>query len=454
MKRIGLVCIVIHLILVFSLCTFFTGSKKTGFKEMKSNALQLILLPIQGTRADFHREPVRAYVTRDGEKQKNPCFLLKVTGTAPGTRIYWSYRYESGPYNPQKTLPFEPFMQYENHQYNHWTDSSVSNDKGESWVKVRTSCYAGDRFQFGLVFKQHVAGFKDEDSMSIRFRNSILRSQPVVIWKRIFFENPKILKNVSFSQKTWDYVRQNLELLNIECQGTFQPITIDPADPRLFYYFYTHPDDPLRGKGKDPRYGPAGYGPKEIMLSRLNIMLSDQKKQTINLLVLGAISQNRDLIKNGLPFHQTPSPVYYHHNYQKNEMDFMEWLAYGSGLSMMGQSPAIIIWSDFWWLASKTIGVSHTRSLARVILHELGHHLLMFRADDEEKILDTKGHLNTNLASGKSMMTGVGIFRLNRQGKPYVSSNAIELERYFINNPHWHPKTQMLIRRDYIPWDD
>lgn len=454
MKQLGLLLVVINLIWIFPGCAAFSGEKTKTFQRSKDEPPNIILLPVNGTRADFDHQPVRAYVTREGKNQKSPRFLLEVTGIRPGTRIFWSYDHESGPYNPADKLPLDPFISYENHGFNHWTDSTVADQKGESRVMVRTSCYAGDRFRFGAGFKQYAAGFRDEDAMSIRFRNAVLKTRPVTIWKRIFFENPKILKNVLFPQETWRHVVQNLETLNIECRGAFRPQIIDPSDRRIFYYFYTHPDDPSRGKGKDPRYGPEGYGPMEVMISRLNIMFSDEKKNTINILLMGAISQQRDLIKNQFPANRSLIPAQYQHRYRNSEIDMMEWRAYKTGLSMTGQSPAIVIWSDFWWLASKAIGVSHAKSLARVILHELGHHLLMFRTENQEKSLDSKGHLHPTLVTRKSMMTGSGIFRLNRRGRPTVSPNVMRIERHFINNPTWHPKIQMLIRRDYVPCEN
>jgi hypothetical protein len=190
----------------------------------------------------------------------------------------------------------------------------------------------------------------------------------------------------------------------------------------------------------------------EVMLSRLNTIYSDNNPQTINIFIFGATSKNRDLIRNisASPF-TAPNPADYEHHYKKDEIDLNEWAAFGTGRSMQGDSPAIFIWSDFWWLASKIIKTSHEKSLARVILHEIGHQLLMFKRGGADGILDSTGHLDLSMITRRSIMTGSSITRLNQKGQPYVSSASMRLERRFINNPFWHPKIEMLIRRDYRP---
>jgi hypothetical protein len=75
----------------------------------------------------------------------------------------------------------------------------------------------------------------------------------------------------------------------------------------------------------------------------------------------------------------------------------------------------------------------------------------MFKNGGADGILDSTGHLNLTMITKRSIMTGSSITRLNRKGKPYISSTSLRLERLFINNPRWHPKIEMLIRRDYLP---
>jgi hypothetical protein len=118
---------------------------------------------------------------------------------------------------------------------------------------------------------------------------------------------------------------------------------------------------------------------------------------------------------------------------------------------MAGKSPAVFVWSDFWWLASKSINIAHDKSLARVILHEIGHHLLMFKSGDKNDILDSTGHPRAPLVNQKSIMTGSGILRFNKRGQPFVSKTAVRLERHFIENLRWNPRIEMLIRRDFLP---
>ena len=428
---------------------------KTGklFSSNRVNlpSIRLTVSPAPETKANLQLSPARLYVSRQKDSQRPPRLILKASGLSPGMKVYWSYRYQSGPRNPDIKLLVSPFSRYENHSYNHWEDSTIADHKGESMVLFKATTYAGDRFQFGIGLKEYLAGFKNESNMSIRFRNSSPKSKIFEVWKRIQFERPKVLKRVRFPQTTWKYIKYSLEQINIECLGNFTPILLNPADSSIFYYFYTFIDDPFRGRGKDPRYGPEGYGPINVMLSRLNIIYSDEKPSTISLFIFGATSKNKDLINNHSEDKNTPVPVDYHYHYSPEESDLIEWSAYGTGSSMAGKSPAIFIWSDFWWLASKSINVSHAKSLARVILHEIGHHLLMFKSGDHEGILDSTGHPVASLVTQKSIMTGSGITRLNKRGKSVVSRNSIRRERRFIENPRWNPKIEMLIRRDFLP---
>ncbi len=413
--------------------------------------IRLSVLLAPGSRGTLDTSPGRVYVTRKGEAQKPPRLLLKVSGLKKGMKIYWSYQFHSGRHNPIKSIYNTPFSACLNHHLNLWENSTIADNHGESMVFFTTTTYAGDRFQFGIGFRKYTAVLKDDDSQPIKFRNAALKSETVEVWKRIFFERPKILKNVKFPVSTWKYVRKNLEKLQIEAVGNFTPVELDPVDPAISYYFYTRKGDEKRGKGKDPRYGPGGFGPLEVMLSRMTIIFSDRNPNTLNTFIFGCISPKYDLICDGSPAEAVSGPVNYSRLYRKDEINLKEWYAPIGGSSMAGKSPAIFIWSDFWYLAGKSLGVTHEKSLARVILHELGHVLLMFKTGGEEGILDESGHPSANIITGQSIMTGSGIIYFDRRGKPFVSTNAKRMERRFIEHPAWNPKIEMLIRRDYVP---
>lgn len=433
-------------------CNHFFPVKQNFKVNATTSSIRLTASPAFGTQGNLVLNPGRIYVNNRQNSQKPPQLVLKVKGLKPGTTVYWTFKYRKGPNNINQ-IPRQAFLSSQiKHPYNQWDDSTITNQDGESEVLFTGTTYAGDSFQFGISLKEYRGGFKNEDKMSIRFRNSIKKTKSFVIWKKIFFEEPKILKNVRFPYNTWKLVKKNLEQLNIECVGLLNPIELNPADPSIYYYFYNQKKDPLRGKKKNARYGPGEYGPMEVMLSRLNTIYSDKNPKTINIFIFGAASKERDLIQNvsssGDP---VPQPVDYNHSYTRDEIDLSEWTAFGTGKSMGGPSPAIFIWSDFWWLGSKIIKTTHEKSLARVILHELGHYLLMFKRGGKEGILDKTGHLEMSLITKNSIMTGSSITRLNQKGQPYNSSAAMKLERRFINNPTWHPKIEMLIRRDYLP---
>jgi len=433
----------------------FFSSNQNSIYNISSIPVQLMVSTADGTKGNLDLEPGRIYVNREQNSQKPPRLVLKVRGLIPGATVYWTFKYRAGRQKLNRNSNPSYFSSRENHLLNRWNDSTKANQNGESEVLFTGTTYAGDSFQFGISLKEYIGAFKNENRMSIRFRNSIIKTKSYIIWKKIFLEQPKILKNVIFPQNTWKWVKKKLEELNIECVGPLNPLELNPADPSIYYYFYNLKKDPLRGKRNNARYGPEGYGPMEAMLSRLNTLYSDNNPKTINVFIFGSISKNRDLIRN-----QSPSlspdlqPVDYTHFYSEDEIDLREWVAYGTGQSMEGVSPAIFIWSDFWWLASRIIKTSHEKALARVILHELGHQLLMFKRDGEEGIIDPTGHLDLSLITGRSIMTGSSITRLNPKGKPYISSASMRLERRFIKNSTWHPKIEMLIRRDYQPRED
>lgn len=452
-RHIAIGAIVTVSCLWFSCHNVKTG-KLSGISLLNPPFIRLSISPAPESTANLERNPARLYVSRRNNQQEPPRLILKASGTKPGTKIYWSYQYQGGPFNPNSKLNVSPFHGYQNHRFNHWENSTISDKNGESKVLFKTTTYAGDRFQFGIGLKEYLAGFKNESSLSIRFRNAFPKSKTVEIWKHIRFERPRVLHGVRFPRSTWKYVIENLDAINIECRGDFTPVRLNPADSSIFYYFYTSIEDPMRGRGRDPRYGPEGYGPIDVMLSRINIIYSDKKTNTISLFVFGATSPKKDLINNRTECPEIPAPVDYNHSYRPEELNLQEWSAYGTGSSMAGKSPAVFIWSDFWWLASKSINISHDKSLARVILHEIGHHLLMFKSGGNNNILDSTGHPKAPLEYGISIMTGSGILRFNKRGQSFVSKTAIRLERRFIENLRWNPKVEMLIRRDFSPSGD
>jgi hypothetical protein len=435
-------------------CHNVKTGKLSGISPSNQPSIRLSISPAPETTANLKLDPARLYVSSRNNQQEPPCLILKASGAKPGTKIYWSYQYRGGPFNSNTKLTVSPFHRYQNHHFNRWENSTIADKNGESKALFKTTTYAGDRFQFGIGLKEYLAGFKNESSLSIRFRNAFTKSKTVEIWKHIRFERPRVLQGVRFPRSTWNYVIENLEGINIECRGDFTPVRLNPADSSIFYYFYTSIEDPLRGRGRDPRYGPEGYGPIDVMLSRINIIYSDEKTGTISLFIFGATSPKKDLINNRTGFTEIPAPVDYNHSYRPEELNLLEWSAYGTGSSMAGKSPAVFIWSDFWWLASKSINISHDKSLARVMLHEIGHHLLMFKSGGNNNILDSTGHPKAPLVYGKSIMTGSGILRFNKRGKSFVSQTAVRLERRFIENLRWNPKVEMLIRRDFSPFED
>lgn len=451
-RLIGISALAGIIFLSFS-CRSITQQTRDLF-SMKNTLIKLSVSLAPGSKGNLDLSPPRVFVTRVRETQKPPRLLLKVSGARAGTKIYWSYRYQSGNQNPENKIHTAPFSAWGNHSLNLWDCSTTANSNGESMVVFTTTTYAGDRIQFGIGFRSYSACFENEDRQSVQFRNASLKSKPIQVWKRIFFERPKILKNVKFPRKTWDIVIENLKNLQIDVSGDFNPIELDPADPAIHYYFYTREGDESRGKGDDPRYGPAGFGPPEVMLSRMTIIFTDKNPHTLNTFIFGCVSPKYDLICNALPDSPGLKPVIYNHRYQPGEIDLNEWFALGTGSAMAGKSPAIFIWSDFWFLASQAIRVTHEQALARVILHELGHHLLMFKTGGDEGILDETGHPSADSITGRSIMTGPSIIRLDRKGKPFVSNNARRMERKFIEHPVWNPKIEMLIRRDYVPREE
>ena len=405
--------------------------------------------PAPGTTGDLERRPGRLYVTGRENRQVRPAVILKTRGWKPGTRLFWSFNLRRGPHHPQPASFGIPFSECPGHPYDAWEDATVADARGESEVRATLSSYAGDRFQFAVGFRTYVAGFSDESAMSRRFRNAVNRTPPVEVWKCIRFESPKVLTRVRYPASIWDLVAANLATLNIELRVDSRPVTLSPADPTISHYFHTRPDDPLHGAGEDPRYGPQGYGSLDQMLGRINRLFNDGDTRTINLFLLGAPSQARDLIRSPISGSRTPpQPVDHEYSYRPQEFDMAEWSVLGTGVSLAGDNPAIFIWADFWWVASKTLGVAYDKALARVLLHEIGHHLMHFRTGGP---LDATGHISSLRSGTVTVMSGSVVETSTRHGRTVLSRGSLRRERLFIECPRWHREVEILIRRDYTP---
>jgi hypothetical protein len=112
---------------------------------------------------------------------------------------------------------------------------------------------------------------------------------------------------------------------------------------------------------------------------------------------------------------------------------------------------ACVIRADYWWAFSKVVKVGHDEALTRVILHELGHHLLRLRTGITDGILDEKGHLLEAVTIRRSIMNGYKLLHTDGSGRVFFSPNSIRLERRFVRAPTWHPIVEKLIRQFYIP---
>ncbi len=420
-------------------------------QEQKDNFVQqakIIIEPVRKTAANLKTNPVRLYVRGNGLVQRGAQIIIRIKGIKPYSTIYWSFLYQKGRYNERSYLFPHPFSACSGYSFDSREQSSVADKNGESAVFFRGSTYAGDKFQVGasLDYKQY---------NRVRFANATIKSKPIEIWKRIYLEQPKVLKYVRFPLTTWNLVCDILAKINIEVNIYKRQKTtiIDPSLPDFKEYFSI-----AEGTGQR-RYGPRSTLGLGISLGDLNMQTSDGSFKTVNVMVLGAVSQNHDLIRDkafssaALP----PCPVDYEYNYKKRDVNPDEFLSYGSAIAQLGSCPSIVIWSDYWWIFSKIVKVPHDQVMARAILHEIGHHLLRkvpqgtkgTRAD--VIVLDKQGHVTLDITDQRSLMNGYCLLSVTRRGRVFLDRGTIAKERKFIKNPTWHPEVERLIRQYYIP---
>jgi hypothetical protein len=411
------------------------GSRKEVQREY--TGAKILITGVHKEDIDLERYPGRLYVKGNGRVQSGAQIMLKITGLKPGTRIYWSYEFIKGPMNERNYIYMKPFSTCGDYAFNSKDNSTVTNEKGESLIFFTGTTYAGDSFRFG-------AGFCLGENNEQQFSSAEIKSRLFVVWKRLYLEQPKVLKNVRFPQSTWELVRSNLTRMNIELIVKSKPVELDPFHPRISSYF--------RGKKDDFRYGP-GRSPvfKEI-LSDICRYSADGSHGTINVVVLGAISEDHDLIKgSSISSPGPPQPANYNYSYKKKDVNPGEFLSYGTAIAMIGDCPAIFIWADYWWVFGKVVKAGHEKCLTRVILHELGHHLLRSQFGKKGEVLDDKGHLCEAVTNRRSIMNGYKLLQSDKAGRVFFSPVTTRKEKKFIKNPTWHPRVEKLIRQYYIP---
>lgn len=380
----------------------------------------------------------RIYAWGNGEVQNSAHLVVKVRGLRPGIKTYWSNEYNKGPYNKHGFLIREPISACSGYPFDDLDNSTIADEKGETAVCFSGTTYAGDSFRIGIGFSQ------TEDNVT-QFREAPIKSKPLVVWKRMYLEQPKILKQVQFPQSTWELVRSNLEKLNIEIVIKETPLELDPAKSHPISHYF-------RGKEKDTRYGPARSTDLSMVLSEISVYTGDGKPETVNVIIFGAISEDHDLIKGSAGSSAgPPRPVDYGYSYTKKDLNPNEFMSFGTALAMIGDNPTIFIWADYWWAYSRVVKTGHDQALCRVILHELGHHLLRSRMGKAPKVLDEDGHLLEAITTRRSIMNGYKLLHTDGAGRVFFSPNSIRLEKKFVRSPSWHPRVESLIRRYYIP---
>ena len=261
----------------------------------------------------------------------------------------------------------------------------------------------------------------------------------------MYLEQPKVLKNVRFPLNTLRAVSSNLSKLNIEVDCSYMIVKLDPLRPAISSYF--------RGARGDMRYGPQGILDFNSLLLDISSSLSDGSPRTINVVVFGAISKRNDLIRDSVSDPpEPPQPVKYDYNYKNKDFSPDEFLSLGTATAISGDCPSVFLWSDYWWIFSKKVNVDHEKALARAMLHELGHHLLMFKKGKKDEIIDSYGHLSETVTTERKIMNGYNIVKPSRQSGRFVfHSESIRKERKFLKRPTWHPRVEKLIRQAYIP---
>ncbi len=419
------------------------------------------MLNIKGVtpnQVNLDATPGRLYVRPKGDQQIPGQLILTASGFKPGTEVYWSFKYRQGHLNPDKNTLKSCFFTHGNFDFNPQDQSSQINQNGQASVRFTGTTYAGDCFQFGVDIQKKRQPSRHEFFIEDRLRWALLKSKPFRVWKRIFLEPPKVLKHVQFPVQTWEWVIKNLERLHIEIVGSKNSIELDPSHPDISHHFnHTH---------QDLRYGPRTDRYFGLALQQISNQFSDRNPKTINIIILGALSKDRDLIgpaneNLNLP----PQPVNYLYPYRKRDINLREASTYGTGYAIEGACPSIVIFSDFWFMASKILDMPHEKILARVILHELGHHLLMHKTGG--KYLDPYGHPLNPIASyrlistflvtwsmihmKKGIMHGVEFIHVNGAGKTTISSDGRNSERQLIKKLVWNKEIERLIRKDFLP---
>ncbi len=382
---------------------------------------------------NIDKKPIRLYVKGNGKVQSGTQIVVKLSGLKPNTRVYWSYeRTAFAAYEGAGRTALPPGIGF--HKKN---NSTSADENGEACVRFTSSTYGGDSFRFG-------AGFHFLGNNSEQFSAAAVKSGPLITWKRLYLEQPKVLKNVQFPGSTWEWVRSNLERINIELKIEDEQIAVEwePARCGTADYFSGIKDG-------DPRYGPRLSADMELMLWHISERSGDKSPETVNVIILGAVSQDHDLIKNSLL--PTAQPVNYDYRYKKRDVNPHEFLSYGTAMALLGDYPSIFIWSDYWWIFSKIVKIDHDKALGRVILHELGHHLLKPKTKMAADILDSHGHLSKTITTERSIMNGYRLMQVDQSRKPVFHRDSIRRERKFIKNPTWHPQVERLIRQCYIP---
>jgi hypothetical protein len=384
-------------------------------------------------------EDNRIYVGRQDGRPRRPRLLVRVRGLPPGSKVHWWCDFFPGPLNNVTRPLHNLFSAAAGSAFSDAETCSLADERGEATAEFSGTTYAGDRFQIGWELKQRqrpAAGFRGARPGGIR----------LTVWKRLYLGPVQVMQNVRFPASVWDRVRRHLAGIHIELVMAGGNAVIDPRRKDLAGLFTAGDDAPGREAGSDLRYGPLirPWQEQGMVMKDLARRLGGGEPGTIAVVVLGAFSRRHDLIADSGVEPPPPRPADYAHRYSKKELDLEEGSSSGMGSAIGGNGPAaIFIWSDFWWLASQVLRVGHDEALARVILHELGHHLLNALPIPSSAILDESGHILERLGQGKkSIMGGFG---------PLHSSARRSEERKLIHKPVWHDGVEILIRAGYIP---
>jgi hypothetical protein len=420
--------------LSFLFITTFKGflfpgfAEETGWEYLGPKTPRISVIGVNKTTLNRNTTPYRMYVEGNGKSQKGPKVVLRVAGLKPFSTIQWSYQYYRAPLHDFRAFTKSLFSPYKKNgndfsfNKNMYSTSTITNKYGESYILFTASTYAGDRYK--IIVREN------KDNATIP---TIAKSNALVVWKRLYIEKPKVLKNVRFPQDTLNLVRTNLEKLNIELMTTGGRIILDPKHRGISNFFGNDTGD--------LRYGPNNMIDFTYMLKFSRYKLTDKNQSTINVVIMGSRSKESDLIKNrsSSPSQRLQSENHFY-TYKKKDVDYRENYTNANAIAYSGDSPSIFIWSDYCWVVSKILKMPHEKVLAGIILHELGHHLLMFERGKEEwnQILDSSGHLSEILTTQRSIMNGIDIRSERREKK-------------FFKNPKWHPEIEKLIRRDFIP---